>query len=86
MRSDWTAAQDRTFPYGTTADCQLPNPGSGKKWIHPDLSNYTNPNTGFTTRNQNSSLNDGNDVASGGSYGIVSLLPAHGVMVARADV
>jgi hypothetical protein len=86
FRSDFQSVSTTWYGEGTPVNCELPNPGTGKKWIHPDLTAYTNPNTGHTTRNQGPTINDGSDVATGGTYGVVSLLPGHARMLQRADV
>jgi len=83
VRGDYPSTGTAKFGTGSAVNCELPNPGVGKKWIHPDLSAYTNTSSGFSTRDQNSTLNSGSDVTSGGTYGVVSLLPAHAVMVQR---
>ena len=83
LRTDWTSQGANTYGSGTAVSCQLPDPGLGNKWAHPDLSAYTNPTTGRSTRNQAPTLNDGSDVAAGGTYGTVALKPAHAVMLVK---
>lgn len=86
VRTDTTGAVGGAHGDGTPIACQLPDPGPSKVWKHMDFTTtYTNPNTGFSTRNQDPSLNDGSAVDPGGSFGTVSLLPWHAVMLQRAD-
>lgn len=82
VRSDYK--KDNVHGYGTTAQCQLPNPGAGKKWVHIDVTTTVNNGVRFT-KAQDTNLNDGSDVEVGGSYGAVSLLPAHAVMLVTTD-
>lgn len=86
VRGDTTGVvSGDNFGDGVAVACELPDPGTGKKWVYADLRNYTNPNTGWTTRNQLPSIYDGSDVDAGGTYGSVSLKPFESVMLARVD-
>ena len=87
LRSDYPSTGAGNYGTGSNVNCELPDPGSGKKWIHPDFtSTYTNPNASWLqTRNQTPGLNDGSDAALGGSFGSVALRPAHAAMMQRVD-
>ncbi len=87
VRTDWfSQGAGDNYGTGSTVNCELPDPGSGKKWIHPDLSAYTHPRSGLSTRNQAPTLNDGSDVLGGGSFGQIALLPAYTNMLRRVSV
>lgn len=64
VRADAPSTGTGNFGTGSAASITLPSAGSGNKWIFPDFSSYTNPNTGWTARNQSPAIYDGSDAGS----------------------
>lgn len=83
VRTDFSGGN--THGYGTAVACQLPPPGSGKKWVHVDVRSTVTNGIRFT-RAQDTALNNGSDIDAGiDPWGQVDLKPAHAVLLVSAD-
>ena len=82
VRTDY--AGSNVHGYGSDVACELPDPGSGKKWVHIDVTS-TVTNGIRATRAQDTTLNAGQNVNAGGSFGAIDRKPAHSQLLVTTD-